>query len=302
MSRRGRSDEPSLFDLPLVPEDEAAEAPAGGAAVERQAATGPARGASAAEPDRDEPELDEQLFAPDALAFDPLVDDPLVDDPLADGWPGGRPAGRPAAPPARPPAFEEPGFPFTDRPPPHRPAAPRPASPQPPAAALAPAADPAGWDVVDVADAEAEPPAVSSPPAAAGPVRAGLGPRLAAAAFDGLVLVAAAALALIGTALLEVRPGLAGLPGLAALLLVFSFAYSVVPLAFWGATPGMRLARLVARDRDGGPLTFGQTALRWLGGLVTLALAGLPMLLALGPLGARSPADRLSRSLTWLRR
>lgn len=320
MSRHGRSDEPSLFDLPLVPEDEAEEAPAGGAGETRAAPTpGPPVDPHAAAEPGAETDLDERLFASDALAFDPLVDDPLADD-----LPGDGAAGHPAAPSARPPVPEERGFPFSERPPPHRPASPRSAPPRPAdrppasgaatgssaasssratAGALGPAADPAGWDVVDVADAGDEPAEVSSPPAtAAGPMRAGLGPRLAAAAFDGMILVAAAALALIGAALLDVRPGLAGLPGLGALLLVFSFAYSVVPLAFWGATPGMRVAHLVARDRDGGPLTFGQTALRWLGGLLTLALAGLPMLLALGPLGARSPADRLSRSLTWLRR
>lgn len=298
MSRRGPSDEPSLFDLPLVPDD----APGGEAArarrreVEpRRGETGAARAAADRHPPADpadpagpaaEPDLDDWLFAP---------------DPLAEDLPGERTAGPPAGP----------GFPFADRPPPHRPTPQRPATPHPaaPLAAsrpasrpLVPAADPTGWDVVDVLDDEPEP-ADDLPSAAdAAPVRAGLAPRLVAAACDGLVLAVAAALALIGAALLDVRPGAAMLPGFAALLLVFSFAYSVVPLAFWGATPGMRAVRLVARDRDGGPLTFGQTAARWAGGLLTLALAGLPMLLALGPLGGRSPADRLSRSLTWQRR
>jgi uncharacterized RDD family membrane protein YckC len=308
MSRREPSDEPSLFDLPLVPDDdtsgdEAARArrrevePQGGET--RVGETAAARAAADPHPPADpadppgpaaEPGLDDWLFAP---------------DPLAEDLPGERTAGpHPAAPAGT-------GFPFGDRPPPHRPAPPRPATPQtaaPPAVSrpasrpLVPAADPAGWDVVDVLDDEPEP-ADDLPSAAdAAPVRAGLAPRLVAAACDGLVLAVAAALALIGAALLDVRPGAEMLPGLAALLLVFSFAYSVVPLAFWGATPGMRAVRLVARDRDGGPLTFGQTAARWAGGLLTLALAGLPMLLALGPLGGRSPADRLSRSLTWQRR
>lgn len=326
MSRRGHSDEPSLFDLPLVPDDEAEgsaaarggdagrgavggsdevadELPRPRPAAERRPAetTGAATGAPTG--DRD---LDEWLFEPAPPAAD---------------RPGERAAGHPGWSPERTPAPADADFPFADQPPPHRPAASRLAAPRgavpgaeprSPAPTVAAAVDPAGWDVVEVGEAGMDDdaphhagsgPAEDLPPAAdAAPVRAGLGPRLVAAAFDGMVLAVAAALALIGAALLDVRPGLAGLPGLAALLLVFSFAYSVVPLAFWGATPGMRVARLVARDRDGGPLTFGQTALRWLAGLLTLALAGLPMLLALGPLGARSPADRMSRSLTWLRR
>lgn len=174
------------------------------------------------------------------------------------------------------------------------------------AAPLAPADDPAGWDVVGMeidepAAAEVE---IDAPPAAAAvaPAPAGLAPRLLAAVVDGAALAAVAALAVVGAVLLGLRPGTASLPGLAALLVVFSFAWSVVPLAFWGATPGMAAARLVARDRDGGPLTFGQTALRWTAGLLTLLTAGLPMLLALGFLGGRSPADRLSGSLTWRRR
>lgn len=322
MSRRGHSDEPSLFDLPLVPEDEAqgSATPRGGSDVRSDVggAVGgteevprqrPAAERRPAETTGD-PDLDEWLFAPAPPAAD---------------RPGERAAGHPGSSPERTPAPADADFPFADRPPPHRPATPRPAAPRGAvpgaeprslAPTVAPAADPAGWDVVEVGEAgmdddaphragsrpaEDPPPDADAAPDAA-PVRAGLGPRLVAAAFDGMVLGVAAALALIGAALLDVRPGLAGLPGIAALLLVFSFAYSVVPLAFWGATPGMRVARLVARDRDGGPLTFGQTALRWLAGLLTLALAGVPMLLALGPLGARSPADRMSRSLTWLRR
>ncbi|HEX6204090.1 MAG TPA: RDD family protein [Thermoanaerobaculia bacterium] len=287
MSRRGGDDEPFLFDPPLVreeDEEEPAVAPRGGAGDDRP-------------PDGD----DLPLFAPDPFA------DPLAGEPLP----------RAAVPaPARAAASRgaargdehDLGFPFGERPPPHRPAS-RPAAPPRPAARpLGPAGDPAGWEVVDVAahDEEAEDERGGeplAPPAAAAvaPAAAGLAPRLLAIAVDGAVLAAVAALAVVGAVLLDLRPGLAALPGLAVLLAVFSFAYSAVPLAFWGATPGMAAARLVARDRDGGPLTFGQTALRWLAGLLTLLLAGLPMLLALGFLGGRSPADRLSGSLTWQR-
>ncbi len=132
------------------------------------------------------------------------------------------------------------------------------------------------------------------------PRTAPLGHRLAAVLLDGGLLLVVSATAIVGSYLMGVRWGVADLGPLAAFLLVFSFVYSVVPLAFWGRTPGMAMARILARGGDGGPLTFGQTALRWLGGLLTLALAGLPLLLALPSLGGRSLADRLSGTRTWL--
>ena len=85
-------------------------------------------------------------------------------------------------------------------------------------------------------------------------------------------------------------------PPLLVFALLFSFLYSVFSLAFWGQTPGMAWAGQLARSVTGEPLTFGQTALRWLGGLLTLLLAGLPLLLALA--GGRSLADRISDSKT----
>ncbi len=60
--------------------------------------------------------------------------------------------------------------------------------------------------------------------------------------------------------------------------------------------PGHGGAGQLARSVTGEPLTFGQTVLRWLGGLLTLALLGLPLLLALA--GGRSLADRISDSKT----
>ncbi len=79
------------------------------------------------------------------------------------------------------------------------------------------------------------------------------------------------------------------------LALVFSFLYWVVPLAFWGQTPGMAWVGHSARSSSGEPLSFGQTFLRWLGAVFTLALAGFPLLLALS---GRSFTDRLSDSRT----
>jgi hypothetical protein len=52
----------------------------------------------------------------------------------------------------------------------------------------------------------------------------------------------------------------------------------------------------VSRNQDGEPLTFDQTARRGLGGLVTLGLLGLPLLVT----GSRrSISDLLSGSATY---
>jgi len=137
---------------------------------------------------------------------------------------------------------------------------------------------------------------VSEEPAAA---RAGLGSRLAAGAADLLVHAAVLMITLIGIRLLGVHATLADAPALGLFLLAFSFLYTIVPLAFWGHTLGMAWTGLTAQNRDGEPLTFDQTARRWLGGVLTLAAAGLPLLLALG---GRSLADLLSGSVTWVER
>lgn len=128
---------------------------------------------------------------------------------------------------------------------------------------------------------------------------AGLVSRLAAGAADLLVHAAVLMVLLIGTRLLGVRAALSDAPALAVFLLAFSFLYTIVPLAFWGHTLGMAWAGLVSQNRDGEPLTFDQTARRWLGAVLTLAAAGLPLLLALG---GRSLADLLSGSVTWSER
>ena len=126
--------------------------------------------------------------------------------------------------------------------------------------------------------------------------RATLRPRLVAGLTD--VGVCAGVLVVLLVALLAqgIRPGLADWPAGAVFLLSFSFLYSVLPLAFWGRTPGMTLAALRATGRDGGPLTFRQAALRWLASVLTVALAGVPLLLAVG--GRRSLSDLISGSRT----
>ncbi|HEX6199082.1 MAG TPA: RDD family protein [Thermoanaerobaculia bacterium] len=127
--------------------------------------------------------------------------------------------------------------------------------------------------------------------------RAPLAARLLAGLADLAVHLALAVALLFGSRLLGVEAGLGDWPALALFLLVFSFLYTVLPLAFWGQTPGMAWAGLVARAPGGESLTFGQTAGRWLAGLLTVALLGLPAFLAAG--GGRSLVDRLSGSETY---
>ncbi len=131
-------------------------------------------------------------------------------------------------------------------------------------------------------------------PSPAVPARA----RLLAGLADLLMHAAVAVAAVAGAFLLGARPRLEDWPPFAVLLLTFSFLYSVVPLAFWGQTLGMAWTGLVAKTPAGEALTFEQTALRWLGGLLTCATLGLPLLFA----RRRSPGDWLSGTITVRRR
>lgn len=125
--------------------------------------------------------------------------------------------------------------------------------------------------------------------------RADIGSRIAAGAADLLVHGAVIVGVLLGCRSMGVRPVLSDWPAFAVFLLSFSFLYTVVPLAFWGHTPGMAWRGLDARSRDGEPLAFDQTARRWLGAIVTSLFLGLPLVLALG---GRSLSDLLSGSET----
>jgi uncharacterized RDD family membrane protein YckC len=137
---------------------------------------------------------------------------------------------------------------------------------------------------------------VPLPPPAEGPEDAPLAPRLRAAAGDLVVLAAVATLAGAGARALGAPLAVEQMPALGVFLLAWSFLYFVIALAFWGQTPGMAWAGLVARTGSAEPLSFGQTARRWAATWLTWALAGLPGLLALT---GRSLADRLSGSRTF---
>ena len=111
-------------------------------------------------------------------------------------------------------------------------------------------------------------------------------------AVAGTILLAAVGSWILGAEL--------GLDSVAAFLLfatAFSFLYTIVPLTFWGRTPGMAAFGLVARTRSQIPLTIQQSIRRWVGAVLTVLLLGLPLLLALT---GRSLADRLSASrVSW---
>lgn len=153
---------------------------------------------------------------------------------------------------------------------------------------------------LELFDRSAEAP--RGPAAAAGTARsrepAPLASRYLAGLADLAVHLALAVALLFGARVLGAAAGLADWPAIALFLVVFSFLYTVLPLAFWGQTPGMAWAGLVARSPGDANLAFGQSARRWLGGLLTAALLGLPALLAAG--GRRSLADRLSDSDVFL--
>jgi uncharacterized RDD family membrane protein YckC len=136
-----------------------------------------------------------------------------------------------------------------------------------------------------------------SPVRPAGNGSAGRGRRAAAGLADLMVHAAVLVVALVGCRSLGVRPELArDWPALGVFLLSFSFLYVVLPLAFWGQTLGMAWAGLTSRNRDGEPLTFNQTARRWLGGLLSTAILGLPLLIT----GSRrSLTDLVSGSATY---
>ena len=120
--------------------------------------------------------------------------------------------------------------------------------------------------------------------------------RLISAAGNFVILAASGVVAGFGAAAMGATLSTAAAPALALFLLSFSFLYSVVPLAFWGSTPGMSWAGLVARNGTTEPLAFGQTVWRWLAGWLVVATAGL---LGLVALSGRSLADRLSGSSTF---
>lgn len=135
-------------------------------------------------------------------------------------------------------------------------------------------------------------------PAAEAPVEAPVAARFTAGLLDLVALVAALGLVLLALRVLEIPIGGAMLAPLALFLASFSFLYQVMPLAFWGHTPGMAFASLHSRAKDGDFMTIQQCILRWIGWLLTLASGGLAALLALSGV---SLSDLLSGTRSFVR-
>lgn len=142
------------------------------------------------------------------------------------------------------------------------------------------------------AEPAAEPAEAASEPRPATLIRR----RLQAGIIDTAVGAAALGALFYGTAELGAPARPSDWPAYVVVILEFTFLYAVFSTVFWGRTPGMMRAHLVAGPVDGGGLTLGRAVLRWLGGVATVALLGLPTLLVLHE--GRSLADHLSGSRT----
>lgn len=210
---------------------------------------------------------------------------PLFDLPLQDSE---RPR-RPAAPLPAPPSASAPA-PAVQPPARERTAAPPPAAPR-----FAAAEEELDRRRGRENEREAEKQDLTDPMPAGLP-RASIGDRFFAGLADLLIHVATLGVTALGVLLIGHHLTLKDLAPFVVFGLLFSFLYSVFSLAFWGQTPGMAWAGHLARSVTGEPLTFGQTVLRWMGGLFTLVLIGLPLLLVWA--GGRSLSDRLSDSKT----
>lgn len=130
-----------------------------------------------------------------------------------------------------------------------------------------------------------------------GPRAVAFARRVAAGLADLLILALVGAVELAaGALLLDLRfPPPAFLP-LAAFLFLAALVLLVLAPFVWGTTPGMALADLRIRAGDGGSPTLVSAFLRFLGFLLTGALAGVPLLVAAFDRRGRTLADLLSKT------
>ena len=121
--------------------------------------------------------------------------------------------------------------------------------------------------------------------------------RVAAGLADLLILALVGAVELAaGALLLDLRfPPPAFIP-LAAFLFLAALVLLVLAPFVWGTTPGMALADLRIRAEDGGSPTLVAAFLRFVGFLLTGALAGVPLLVAAFDRRGRTLADLVSRT------
>ncbi len=119
--------------------------------------------------------------------------------------------------------------------------------------------------------------------------------RFAAGLADVVILGLFGALELAaGAILLQLRFPPAALLGLGAFLFLAALVLLVLVPFFWGATPGMALADLRVSAADGGSPTLTASSLRFLGALLTGALAGVPLLVVAFDRKGRTLSDLLS--------
>lgn len=86
------------------------------------------------------------------------------------------------------------------------------------------------------------------------------------------------ALIAVAAALLVPLTGFVGLFIWPVFYLTVGLAYRILALAQWSATPGMQLAGIELRDRDGAPLDLGLASFHSIGFSVTIALPFLQLL------------------------
>lgn len=119
--------------------------------------------------------------------------------------------------------------------------------------------------------------------------------RFAAGLADVVILGLFGALELAaGAILLQLRFPPAALLGLGAFLFLAALVLLVLVPFVWGATPGMALADLRVSAADGGSPTLAASSLRFLGALLTGALAGVPLLVVAFDRKGRTLSDLLS--------
>ena len=167
-----------------------------------------------------------------------------------------------------------------------------PLSPSTPSAGSAASAGPAAGPTADEVD---EPGDLVDEPG--GEVSVAFARRFAAGLADVVILGLFGALELAsGAILLELRFPPAALLGLGAFLFLAALVLLVLVPFVWGATPGMALADLRVSAADGGSPTLSAASLRFLGALLTAALAGVPLLVAAFDRKGRTLSDLLSRT------
>lgn len=166
------------------------------------------------------------------------------------------------------------------------PLAPPPAAAEAPSGAPGPAADPVR-DEVDEPGPLVEEAGFPLPVAFARRFAAGLADVVILGLFGAIELAA-------GAILLELRFPPPALLGLGAFLLLAALVLLVLVPFVWGATPGMALADLRVVAGDGGSPTLAASLLRFVGALLTGALAGVPLLVAAFDPKGRTLSDLLS--------